>query len=459
MRSRLALAGVLCACLAGRARGGEAAVAPHAPGAQPTRLRWEHLRSALRRDGARPPAPQPRHRKRNVLILMSDTGGGHRASALALKAAMEELHPNRLNVTIVDMYASCSSLPFRWLPQMYRRLTKRPLQWRLTVHLFADFKPVRWFMEQWIHFSSATGLRACLEALQPEVVVSMHAMTSLYPLAALRRLGGGTRRIPVVTVVTDLTTVHPAWFDKNVDVCFVASEEAAALARAKGLRASQLRLYGLPIHPAFGRRPRGKGSLRRRIGAAPNKPLVLLVGGGDGVGGLGRLAECVAAELGRRFPGEAQLMVVCGKNEKVGGGGPRGRAPRATRARASATRPHLAAPAARCLAGALRAGWQGVGRRGGARARIRAAHVRVHGRGRRDHHQGGAGHRDGGRLAGSARHALGLPAAAGGGQRRVRRAGRLWRLLAQAVRHRKDSRRMARTRGARARARARAHRR
>jgi len=104
----------------------------------------------------------------------------------------------------------------------------------------------------------------------------------------------------VVTVVTDLTTVHPAWFDKSVDTCFVASEEAAALA-----------------HPMFGRKPLPKQQLRRRLGAHPTKPLVLLVGGGDGVGGLSRLADTVANDLATRFPGGTQLIVVCGKNEKV----------------------------------------------------------------------------------------------------------------------------------------------
>ena len=156
-----------------------------------------------------------------------------------------------------------------------------------------------------------------MEAYDPEIVVSMHAMTNIYPMSVLRKLGGGKRRVPVVTVVTDLTTVHPAWFDKGVDACFVASEEAAALARSKGLKPSQLRMYGLPIHPMFGRRPMSKPAVRRKLGANPAKPLVLLVGGGDGVGGLGRLADVVAQELAEKFPGGTQLIVVCGKNERV----------------------------------------------------------------------------------------------------------------------------------------------
>jgi len=309
------LAALCLICGIGIAAGSDGGVLQSHAG-HPIRLRWDQMRGMIRRETGRSALLAGRE-KRRILILMSDTGGGHRASAVALKAAMEEMHPNQLNVTIVDMYASCASLPWRWIPYMYRRLAKRPLQWRLTVWLFADFKPVRWFCEAWIHVATSSGLRECLQSYDPEMVVSMHAMTNIYPMSALRKLGGGKRKIPVVTVVTDLTTVHPAWFDKGVDACFVASEEAAALARSKGLKPSQLRMYGLPIHPMFGRKPIGKAALRRKLGAHPTKPLVLLVGGGDGVGGLGRLADVVAQELAARFPGGTQLIVVCGKNERV----------------------------------------------------------------------------------------------------------------------------------------------
>lgn len=323
-----------------------AVVVGRAPASTSALQRVEGPAASLRRLQSLNILARPR-RKKNVLILMSDTGGGHRASALALKAAMEELYPNRLNVTVVDMYARCAALPWRWIPHMYRRLAKRPLQWRFTVLFFADLKPVRRFCEWWIHYATSSGLRQCLVAHEPDMVVSMHAMTTIYPISALRRLGGGRRRVPVVTVVTDLTTVHPAWFDKGVDMCFVASEEAARLARSRGLRPGQIRIYGLPIHPMFGRRQPSRQALRRRIGAMANRPAVLLVGGGDGVGGIGRLADVVAHELGARFPDKAQLVVVCGKNAAV----------RAGTARMGASMPgpyaaHL--PGSRCAASSRR---------------------------------------------------------------------------------------------------------
>lgn len=48
----------------------------------------------------------------NMLILMSDTGGGHRASAQALEAALEEMFPGRIAVTMVDIFTEHSRWPY-----------------------------------------------------------------------------------------------------------------------------------------------------------------------------------------------------------------------------------------------------------------------------------------------------------------------------------------------------------
>lgn len=54
----------------------------------------------------------------------------------------------------------------------------------------------------------------------------------------------------------------------------------------------------------------------RLTSIAPRSKQVLVVGGGDGVGGLHKIAVAVGEKLGG-FSGACQLVVVCGKNEKV----------------------------------------------------------------------------------------------------------------------------------------------
>lgn len=58
--------------------------------------------------------------KVKMLILMSDTGGGHRASAQALETALEELFPDRIEVVTVDMLAEHAHWPLSLSVPVYQ---------------------------------------------------------------------------------------------------------------------------------------------------------------------------------------------------------------------------------------------------------------------------------------------------------------------------------------------------
>ena len=47
-----------------------------------------------------------------VQILMSDTGGGHRASANSLRDAFDVLHPGKIECDIVDIYTDYGPWPY-----------------------------------------------------------------------------------------------------------------------------------------------------------------------------------------------------------------------------------------------------------------------------------------------------------------------------------------------------------
>jgi 1,2-diacylglycerol 3-beta-galactosyltransferase len=67
-----------------------------------------------------------------ILILMSDTGGGHRASAQALKAGFDELHPGRFTIDIIDFITDYLPWPFNQMPKAYPFLSNdAPWMWKL----------------------------------------------------------------------------------------------------------------------------------------------------------------------------------------------------------------------------------------------------------------------------------------------------------------------------------------
>ena len=89
---------------------------------------------------------------------------------------------------------------------------------------------------------------------------------------------GLQRDIKFATVVTDLTTCHNTWFHKDVDRCFVATEEAKARALKMGIGQHKVTVHGLPIRPSFSQKLASKHKLRQQLGLDLQKPAVLLVG-------------------------------------------------------------------------------------------------------------------------------------------------------------------------------------
>ena len=78
--------------------------------------------------------------------------------------------------------------------------------------------------------------------------------------------------------MTDLTTCHNTWFHKDVDRCFVASEESRQRALKMGIGQHKITVHGLPIRPSFSQKLPSKRQLRQQLGMDLQKPAVLLVG-------------------------------------------------------------------------------------------------------------------------------------------------------------------------------------
>lgn len=255
----------------------------------------------------------------HILLLMSDTGGGHRASAEALEAAFDVLYPSRVRITTVDFWTSVAGWPFQNFPRQYTFLAKRPILWKM-LYLWAAFRPTRALTELTFSLFAHNSVRRYFEASQPDLILSVHPLINQLSLSVLSsmRQRQTTPTPPYVTVVTDLGDAHPTWFDMRSDMVYVPSQPLLDLAIENGVRQDRVRLLGLPIRPAFWQAPTERQLLRAKLGMAQHIPTVLLVGGGDGVGGLLAIADAIARSIATESGGAAgQLVVVCGKNKSL----------------------------------------------------------------------------------------------------------------------------------------------
>jgi 1,2-diacylglycerol 3-beta-galactosyltransferase len=255
---------------------------------------------------------------KRVLIFMSNTGGGHRASAEALKAAFAERYGTEFQVDIVDLWMDHTPWPLNKVPGSYPFLVdKAPwfYQWMWNMGKKPGvITPVMDVAARW----AGTSILQAIQDHNPDLIIAVHPLLQEAPLKIMARQ---KHQVPFITVITDLAAFHPSWFHPEVSLCFVPNESAYRQALKAGLRPAQVRQCGLPIRPAFAQPPRPKDELRRELGMDSSVPAVLLAGGGEGMGPVGTIAQAVAARLAAKGQGRdrpaGQLVVICGRNRKL----------------------------------------------------------------------------------------------------------------------------------------------
>ncbi|KAH7307855.1 hypothetical protein KP509_22G080200 [Ceratopteris richardii] len=256
-------------------------------------------------------------KKKRVLILMTDTGGGHRASAEALKSTFELEYGDIYEVTITDLWTDHTPWPFNQLPKSYSFLVKHSTLWKATFHVTAP----RFIHQPHFAFTSVFIARKVMRGLlkyRPDIIVSVHPLMQHVPIRLLRARGL-LKKIPFTTVVTDLSTGHPTWFHRLVTRCYCPSKEVAERATKAGLKPSQIRVFGLPIRPSFCRPVRPKDELKMELGMNNELPAVLLMGGGEGMGPVEATAKALGKSLYDMQSDKpiGQLVVICGRNKKL----------------------------------------------------------------------------------------------------------------------------------------------
>lgn len=103
----------------------------------------------------------------------------------------------------------------------------------------------------------------------------------------------------------------------SVDKCFVPSDALYKCAEDRGLVDSQIVQYGLPIRQGFWSQSEvDRDSLRSQLGLAQGVPTVLVVGGGDGMGGIVEISRALGEKLGSATT-KSQMVVVCGNNKEA----------------------------------------------------------------------------------------------------------------------------------------------
>ena len=249
---------------------------------------------------------------KRVLLLISDTGGGHRSAADAIIAGLESVDTGphgeafTFESRIEDVAAHCSfplsqlgpaySAALRFAPPVYGALFHATNGRRRFRNVIRMLEPL--YRER---------LRNLFLTYKPDVIVSVHPLLNHAALRA--RADAKMLHIPVITVVTDLGRVHEGWLVPDVDAVVVPAREVYNRAREKGIPSNRIYHLGHPVHPKFEDVSDTKAQIRHALGLPADKTIALLMAGGEGGG---KLLPTTLALAKSKLP--LHMIVVTGRN-------------------------------------------------------------------------------------------------------------------------------------------------
>ncbi|MBC7241783.1 MAG: galactosyldiacylglycerol synthase [Anaerolineae bacterium] len=247
---------------------------------------------------------------KDILILTSDAGSGHRSASKAVATALQRQYGEQCRVKIINpFHLPKAPAVLRLAERAYLAQIKYTPQ---LYHFQFEATDTR-FLGQLINLGATTLMREALlellESTPADVVVSVYPIYG-HTMATLRKRDGIT--IPHITVITDLVSVHSAWFEPEDTLCLVPTDAACEKGLRLHMEPYQIKVTGLPVHPDFAQPPADRAALRRSLGWDPERPTALVLAGGAGIGPLVEIAEQIA----QRCP-YAQTAVVTGKNKEA----------------------------------------------------------------------------------------------------------------------------------------------
>jgi 1,2-diacylglycerol 3-beta-galactosyltransferase len=244
--------------------------------------------------------------KPQILFLFSDTGGGHRSGAEAIIEAINLEYPGQISTQMVDIFKEYAPPPFNLAPTIYPTLSRMPDLWEFGYKISDGKKRTR-FATSMLWPYIRRSLNRLVEEYPGTLIVSIHQLINGPVLHALRK-----HNVPFATVVTDMVSTHAAWFDPRADLIIVPTDAARQRALSIGVKNERIKVVGMPVADRFCRPMGDRAEIRARLGWPQDKPVILMVGGGEGMGPLRQMARAIDdASL------PAALVVIAGRNQRL----------------------------------------------------------------------------------------------------------------------------------------------
>jgi hypothetical protein len=244
---------------------------------------------------------------KKIDFLFFDAGGGHRSAANALKDVIEQQH-RPWQISLVNLQEQLDEL------DIFRKYTGVRLEDCYNLLLSKGWtlgspqltRGMQWLI-QLLHPAQVRVLERLWRARRPDLVVSLVPNLN-------RAVGDSMRnaipRTPFVTILTDIADYPPHfWIERQRQYLICGSDKAVEQAHELGHWDNCIfRTSGMILNPRFYEPLEiDRAAERRKLGLDPDRPVGLIMFGGQGSNAM--------LDIARKL--DIQLICICGKNENL----------------------------------------------------------------------------------------------------------------------------------------------
>ncbi len=247
-----------------------------------------------------------------LLFFFSDTGGGHRAAADAVRDALQRRESDQPDIVLIDFFKALP-WPFLHFPILWPTMIGLGgIPWGLFYRL-TDHRSVAGFLARLVWPYIAPALRALLARHTADVIVSFHPVINDVLSIAKRELDTAP---PLISVSQDLVNVHAATFAPNFAQHVVPTDAARARALHWNVTPSQVKVVGVPTRSHFVELMKlPQREARARLNLPLMGDIVLFAGGSDGIGPFVRAIRAFTQHPSDQTP--PLLIAITGRNDPL----------------------------------------------------------------------------------------------------------------------------------------------
>lgn len=213
---------------------------------------------------------------KRVLILTTSYGQGHMATAQAISEGILSVNKKAIDVEIVDFTDIISSLLNKTTKRMYLGTAKyAPSLYKLFFELTDTETTSKAINELNYIFSREKILNFFIDKSPDLIICNSPHWQYIASLARQEEF----KNVPMVSVITDMITIHASWVIGDPDYYLVANKETGKSLRAIGVPNKKIKILGYPVKDTFYKRT-NKQSIINQLDIDKNQKIILLLASG-----------------------------------------------------------------------------------------------------------------------------------------------------------------------------------